>query len=188
MTRDDTIKALYILKIAYPQFYKDMTREEGERVVDLWAMMFDGDDPLLVINAVKSFIATDTKGFPPAIGLIKKKMRDISHPDLMTEMDAWNYVKIAVRNSLYNAKQEFDKLPPTIQSLIGSHNVLREWAMLDSGQFDTVVQSNFMRSFKARHKHEQDYQALPESVKAYSKQIANNFNMDRLIGAGKNDR
>ena len=139
------------------------------------------DDVLLVINAVRAFIATDDKGYPPVIGVIKKKMREISQPVAMTEFEAWNYIKKAVSNSLYNSKEEYDKLPPTIQSLVGSHDVLREWALIDTSKFDTVVQSNFMRSYKARCEREKEIMALPLSVREFSNKIASTMRMDRLL-------
>ena len=124
MNRNETIQILSILRKAYPVFYKGLTREDAEDVVDLWHTMFEDEDVLLVINAVKAFIATDEKGYPPVIGVIKKKIREISQPETMTELEAWNLIKRAVSNGLYHSKQEYDKLPLTLQKLIGSHNVL----------------------------------------------------------------
>lgn len=181
MTRNETLQILGILKIAYPAFYKNITKEEAEKIVELWHSMFESDDVLLVINAVKAFIATDDKGYPPVIGVIKKKIRDILQPATMTELEAWEYIKKAVSNSLYNSKNEFDRLPPTIQKIVGSHNILREWALIGTDQFDTVVQSNFMRSFKVRYEKEKEYLALPQSVREFSSQIAPEMRMDRLL-------
>lgn len=181
MTRGETTQILAILKRAYPVFYKDLTKQDADEIVDLWYTMFEDDDVLLVINAVKAFIATDDKGYPPVIGVIKKKMRELCQPDIMTELEAWNYIRKAVSNSLYNSKQEYEKLPPFIQRLIGSHNVLREWAAIDINQFNTVIQSNFMRSFKVRSEREKEYMALPRSVREFSRQIAAEMDMDRLL-------
>ena len=171
MTRGETTQILAILKRAYPVFYKGLTKQDADGIVDLWHGMFEEDDVLLVINAIKAFIATDDKGYPPVIGVIKRKMREICQPEIMTELEAWNYIKKAVSNSLYNSKQEYDKLPPSIQKLVGNHNVLKEWASIETGQLDTVVQSNFMRSFKARAEKEKEYMALPRSVREFSRQI-----------------
>jgi hypothetical protein len=181
MTRSETVQILSILRKAYPVFYKDITKREAEDIVDLWHTMFEDDDLLLVINAVKAFIATDDKGYPPVIGVIKKKMREISQPVAMTEFEVWDYIKKAVSNSLYNSKEEYDKLPPTIQSLVGSHDVLREWSLIDTSKFDTVVQPNFMRSYKARCEREKEIMALPLSVREFSNKIVSTMRMDRLL-------
>lgn len=181
MTRQETVQVLSILKVAYPVFYKDISKNEAEKALDLWHTMFEGDDVMLVINAVKAFIATDEKGYPPVIGVIKKKMREISEPEMMTELEAWSLIKKATSNSYYNSKQEFDQLPPVLQKLIGSHNVLREWSLIDTSQFDTVVQSNFMRSYRARIEHEKEYLALPQSVKEFSKKLSSSMDMRKLL-------
>lgn len=81
MTRGETIQILSVLRKAYPVFYKDIFKREAEDIVDLWHMMFEDDGVLLVIDAVKLYIATDTKGCPPTIGQIKTKIWEIKQLD-----------------------------------------------------------------------------------------------------------
>lgn len=181
MTKNETLQILNILKIAYPTFYKNISKQEALDIVDLWSSMFEEDDVLLVIAAVKAFIATDDKGYPPVIGVIKKKMREISHPDTMSEMEAWQLVKKAASNSAYHAKEEFDKLPPTIQKIIGDYQTLKDWGLMDMDKFDTVLQSNFMRSFKISSEREKEFLALPPSVREFSRQIASEMEMKKLL-------
>ena len=130
MTREQTQQVLLNLKKAYPFFYKDIGPDEGEEIADLWYEMFEDDDVALVVKAVKLFIKSDSKGFPPVIGVIKAKMEEIieaSRPKSISEFEAWQMVKDAARNSLYNYKKEFDKLPPIIQRVIGDYYTLRSW-------------------------------------------------------------
>ena len=77
MTREQTQQVLLNLKKAYPFFYKDIGPDEGEEIADLWYEMFEYDDVALVVKAVKLFIKSDSKGFPPVIGVIKAKMEEI---------------------------------------------------------------------------------------------------------------
>lgn len=175
MTRKETAQVLGILKIAYPNFYKSFTKEDSKNAIDLWAMMFEDEDVVMVASAVKAYIATDEKGFPPVIGQIKNKIRYLSGNSSITEIEAWEKVKNAIRNSLYNAKEEYDKLPENIQRLVGSPLTLREWALLDVSELDTVVQSNFMRSYKARQEHGKEYLALPKSVREFTQAVANSL-------------
>ena len=44
MTREETIKVLAILKAAYPNAYKGMTREEAQGTVSVWAMQFASNE------------------------------------------------------------------------------------------------------------------------------------------------
>lgn len=179
MNKTETLSLLAVLKAAYPNFYKDMKRSEAEGIVDLWTAMF-ADDPVdMVAVAVKSFIATDTKGFPPHIGAIKESITKLKTQDEMTELEAWGLVQNAVRNGLYNSKEEFDKLPKDIQRLVGSPNQLREWAMMETDSVNSVVASNFQRSYKVRMKSNREFLALPSDVRNAIGQITDGMAMER---------
>lgn len=141
--------------------------------------MFEDKDVFTVANAVKAHIAMDEKGFPPVIGQIKNKIQALSQKSIVTEFEAWEKVKNAVRNSLYNCAEEYSKLPENIQKLVGSPLTLREWAMLDISELDTVVQSNFMRSYKARIEHEKEYLAMPKSVREFIEEISESINSEK---------
>lgn len=179
MTKNQTIQVLKILKKAYPNFYKGFSKEDSKDAIDLWTTMFEDEDVFTVANAVKAHIAVDEKGFPPVIGQIKSKIQALSQKSIVTEFEAWEKVKNAVRNSLYNSGKEYAKLPENIQRLIGSPLTLREWAMLDVLELDTVVQSNFMRSYRARVEYEKEYLALPKSVREFVKEISESINSEK---------
>ena len=183
MTRDETIDLLSVLKAAYPNFYRDMTRKDADHVVALWTDMFKEEPAELVALAVKAHIATDKKGFPPHIGAIKDAIVKIRQPDEMTELEAWGLVQKALRNGYYGAQEEFDKLPPVVQRLVGSPNQLREWAMMDTTTISSVVASNFQRSYKARAANEREFLALPAEVKSAMEQIAASMKMPELPSA-----
>ena len=78
MTRDETLKIMAVLKATYPNFYKDMTRRDAEGVVALWTDMFAEDSYNTVAAAVKAFIASDSKGFPPVVGQVKQRVAALS--------------------------------------------------------------------------------------------------------------
>ena len=151
-------------------YYRDKTKEELNVSVSLWTEMFADDDINLVKAAVKSYIANDTKGYPPVIGQIKNSLYKLSEPEQMSEVEAWGLVSKAVRNAYYNSVDEFNKLPPIIQKTIGSADRLREWSQLDIQTVQSVVSSNFMRSYKAKSQTEQEYKKLPSDIK----QLLNN--------------
>lgn len=75
MTRDETVKVLSILKVAYPNFYKGLSKQEASAVVNLWSMQFKNIPYDIVVIAVNKIIATNT--FPPAIAEIKAKLKNI---------------------------------------------------------------------------------------------------------------
>lgn len=172
MDNAETLKLMAVLRGAYPNFYRGMSRKEAESVVALWTEMFHDDPYELVAAAVKAFIVTDSKGFPPAIGVIKDKLHQITTPEEMTEGEAWQYVRQALKNGIYGSEKEFSALPERIQRLVGSPEQLREWASMDEGTVQSVVASNVQRTFRAKAQAERDFAALPEDVKALSRVIA----------------
>lgn len=56
MTREETIKILGMLKIAYPKYYQNTTKEEAEQTVKLWASMLSEINVNLAIEGVKNII------------------------------------------------------------------------------------------------------------------------------------
>lgn len=176
----ETAKLMAVLETAYPMFYAKKTQQEREDAIRLWAEMFADEPGELVAMAVKALIKSRVSTFPPGIGEITEKIQQITQPDQMTEMEAWGLVAKAVSNSNYNSGEEFNKLPPVVQRLVGAPSQLREWAAMDGETFNSVVASNFQRSYKVRAKNERDYLALPSSVKAFMASIAEGMKMPEL--------
>ena len=180
MNTEETLSIMGVLKAAYPSYYKDMNRRDAEGVVSLWQTMF-ADEPVdLVAAAVKAHIATDKKGFPPHIGAIKDAIVKLTAPQEMTEAEAWGYIFKATQNSTWNSQEEFAKLPPILQRLVGSANQLKEWAAMPADEVQTVVASNFQRSFRARVAHEREFLALPADIRQTMSRLASGFAMDAL--------
>lgn len=72
MTQNETIKILAILKAAYPNSYKGMTKEEANGTVAVWTMQFADMPADIVLMAVNKLISTNQ--FPPTISEVKKKI------------------------------------------------------------------------------------------------------------------
>lgn len=171
MTRSETLAVMSILKAAYPAYYRDMKRKDAEAVVNLWSEMLADYPSNLVVAAVKTHIASDRKGFPPHIGAIIAAIGDISRPAELSEGEAWALIAKALRNSSYNSEKEFAALPENLQRLVGHHSQLREWASMDTGTVQSVVQSNFMRSYRARAESERKMRAMPSDVRSKMEEL-----------------
>ena len=171
MNRIDTIKLMTVLQTAYPQFYAKKSDEEMNDAINLYMDMFQDEPAELVAMAVKALIKTRTSTWPPSIGEINEKIMQITQPEEMTEQEAWALVLRASQNGTYGSEKEFEKLPEVLQRLVGSPKQLREWAAMDADVINSVVASNFMRSFRARAEHEREYLALPNDVKQVMGQL-----------------
>lgn len=168
MTKSETAQVLAILKAAYPHFYRNASKQDALTAVNLWHELFADDPEDVVAAAVKALIATDEKGYPPHIGAVKAKMRQLTRKPSMTDAEAWAKVMQAIRQSGYSCKSEFDKLPEDLQDLVGSPSQLREWGMMDTQTLQSVVSSNFQRSYRERKRKAEEYAALPEDIKRLS--------------------
>lgn len=175
MKRKETGIIMDILATAYPRFYAGPDAPDPEKAVALWAEMFADDDVRLVAAAVKALIAADSKGYPPHIGAVKEKLRQLTAPEQMTPAEAWGLVLKAINRSGYQAREEFDKLPPLIRRVVGSPSQLRDWGMMDSNTVQSVVASNFQRSYQARARQDAEYQALPSDVKQMLSAVSERF-------------
>lgn len=75
MTKDETIKVLAIMKAAYPNSYKGMTRDEANGTVMVWATQFAETPVDVVMIAINKLISTNT--FPPSIHEVKAKIKGL---------------------------------------------------------------------------------------------------------------
>jgi len=158
--------------VAYPQSHHD----EAEAKLNLWNEMFLDESYEIVQLSVKAFISSDTKGFPPSIGNIKQKIVNITESAEMTELEAWECIRKAASNGYYGCREEWEKLPSILKSLT-SPSQIREWAMMDSEVFNSVVASNFMRSYRVRAKHHYEYSVLPNNMKSVIDVISEKLKM-----------
>lgn len=165
MTITETLKIFSVLKANYPNFFKNTSKADAEAQVNLWAEMFKEEPYELVSASVLSHIATDTNGYPPNVGQIKANISKLTSQEDMTEQEAVNLILKACANSGYNSKEEFEKLPPILQRLVGSPSQLKEWSQMDSDVVNSVIASNLMRSYKTVAERERHHQALPTSVR-----------------------
>ena len=183
MTKKEMAEIITIMQANYPDDFRGMSDKAMNAKINLWFMQFRDDDYMEVLAAVMAHIATDTGRFMPPVGVIKAKLVEIRLPEEMTPQEAWELVSRATRNSTYNAGEEFAKLPPVVQRIVGSPMQLKEWAAMDTDTLQSVVSSNFQRSFKVRATKEREFLALPSAVQQTMTQIAAGMKMPELPAA-----
>lgn len=175
MNKIETAKLIAVIAEVYPRF---MDGRNIESTVILWQKIFANDAYAEVEAAFFAFVSTDEKGFPPAPGAIRSMLNKLKLPQgETTEAEAWEMVQKATRNSIYNADKEFAALPEDVQRCVGSPATLREWAIMDSETLNSVVASNFMRSYRARAVQVREMQKLPPAVREVFGLIGDAFRM-----------
>ena len=162
MRYSDVVKMFAVIASAYPS--EKAFSEAREETVELWADMLSDIPGDAILASLKAHIATNR--FPPTIAEIREWGYKLKQEAVMTEQEAWALVRKAI--NYYDAKAKFDALPKLIQDVIGGHSQLRDWALLDISELP-VVQSNFMRSYRAKLQNWKEREAVPVSVLALIK-------------------
>lgn len=77
MNRDGAIKILSILKAAYPNSYKGLTKEEANGTIMVWTTQFSNIPDYIVLMAINKLISVSQ--FPPAISEVKKTLHKMHY-------------------------------------------------------------------------------------------------------------
>lgn len=171
MNNKESNNILAILKATYPAGYKDMTVDDLKALIGVWSRVFKDWSYADVSNAIDSVIATNKTNFPPSPGFVMDRLVKNTSPPELTEGEAWSLTYSAIKRSSWYAEEEFEKLPGSIQRSVGSPDMLRSWASMDGATVNSVIQSNFMRTFKSRSVQDREYKALPGNVQDVIKRL-----------------
>ena len=185
MTKREIAELMTIMQANYPDSFRGMSDAVVGAKIALWHDMFKDYPKEVVQAAAKSFMATDTKGFMPHVGQIMEHIQRMKQREDMAPAEAWAIVSKALKNSAYGAEEEFAKLPPEIQRSVGSPNQLREWALMEAETVQSVIGSNFQRSFQIRQNRDRDMEKLPGDVRKFISGFAENIG---LLEAGEGEQ
>lgn len=169
MTKEEILKVVKVITSTYPNLYKSMLADDLQNMIYIWYEILKEYEYNVVQMALKSYIANDVKGFPPAPGQIVAHIRSLqkvnNKEQAMNGIEAWGLVFKALGNSLYNAEEQFNKLPALVQKAVGSPAILKEWASLGTNEIQTVTHSNFLRIYNSVVKREEELDCIPSDIK-----------------------
>lgn len=174
MTREETQNLLAMMQAAY-QNYNPPSKTAA---VNVWHMMLQDFDWKIVQAAFVAFVRENTSGFPPSPGQIIEKIQLLTKPEDLNEMEAWALVSRAIRRSAYNSREEYAKLPESVQKAVGSSNQLYAWAM-DTEYNESVVSSHFVRCYRTIVERENTIAKLPENIRKLIGEV--NHKLDGII-------
>lgn len=184
MEKAEVLKLLMLLEAEYPQSFKNLDDEHRRLKIELWSKEFEKDNSSVVYAAARTLMRSGRE-FAPTSGQIREKMVDLLAVNVLDEQQAWSLVSKACSNGYYGYRQEFEKLPPEVQRAIGRAEQLREWALVDEDTFQTVVASNFMRSYKTTVVRERELARIPDEVRRQLTGISDKFRlMEGVESAG----
>lgn len=172
MTRNDVKKLFGAMNALYPNFHP----EDLACALDTWAAVLSDADAQSIMSALYIYARTDTTGFAPSIGALMNAKQSIT--DNAGALAAWAQVSRAIRNGVYNAVEEFEKLPPVAQKAIGAASMLRTWA-LDENYNELVVQSHFIKAYNEIYEREKTAAMIPQRLRDMIEKGDNNAKGDK---------
>lgn len=135
MTVNETGMILAKIRATFPNWKVN----DPKATVAIWTELLQGET---YEDINKAFIIYARQGdeFAPTPGQLLSVIKKYK-PGSRSSLDILNDIKVALRNSIYGAESEFEKLPKAAQLAIGSPNELRRIGMngLDSYQENNLI-------------------------------------------------
>jgi len=160
MTRDECKKILMIIDATFPNFKVNNASE----TLDAWYFMLKDFDYTAIANGLRVFVATSGSAFAPSVSELIESARE---PAMLNENDAvsaWNQVRKAIKDSYYHAEEHFAEFDETTKQVVGNPSQLRSWGQMESTEVDSVVWSNFKRSYEIVQTRNMKKQVIQNSL------------------------
>lgn len=135
MTREDTKKLLEVLRVAYPNHYRNMDTQTINSTIRLYHSRFKDYPTALVVEALNAYI--DENEYPPTIAGIKKYLTRFGGEEDYDLMFAELWSAIC-------GNRKFTDLCSANQKYIGSQQVLDDMGM-DERTIYEVVKGQYMK-------------------------------------------
>jgi hypothetical protein len=159
MTREETKELLMMIRAIYPNF--NVKPAEMPPTINAWYLMLEEYPAESVKAALKIYIKTNGSGFAPSVSQLIDSMYAPKQNENLSEGEAWALVKKSITDGNYHSQERFDELPPIVQKAVGNAEMIRYWAGCDSSEVNTVIMSNFQRSYKALLEKQSFYEKVP---------------------------
>ena len=145
-----------------------MNNEQMELQIKVWTDLFSEYSVEAVMSGVRTFATTDASGFPPVPGQIIENMYRVAHLTDDSAIKAWNLVRRAINMPRDQYGLAYDALPEDVRETLGTKEnaiaTLTSWGMVPTEQFETVVQSNFLRSYESVKRGRTKEKYMPKKV------------------------
>jgi len=172
MTLEETKKLLMMIEAAFPNFKVENPKETA----NTWHWLLTEYPANVILGSFQIYVKTNKTGFAPSVSQLINGVHEPTQIERQTEGEAWALVKKAMSDSNYHAEDRFNELPEAVQRAVGSPSMLRQWAQTDSDEVNTVVMSNFQRTYRAILNKQEYNDKVPEEisqlVKGLSEKVA----------------
>ena len=144
MTDQETRKILMMIESIYPTFKV----ENVDETVEAWHWALSDYPAEAILISLQMYIRNNGTAFAPSVSQLINGIYKPQENQIPSEGEAWSLVKKAIQDGNYHAEERFNELPELVQKAVGSANMIRQWAQTDSEEVNTVIMSNFQRSYR----------------------------------------
>lgn len=153
MTREE----FSILAKAMNTMFPEMNLLRDKDAMDIWYAMMGDIDYHTASRALQLHV--NSSPYPPRV-VDFRRFASAPSGQLNAE-EAWALVTKAIRNGIYGAEEEYEKLPKAVQKAVGSPVNLREWAQLEKDDVQGVQKSHFVRAYRVEAERIDKQNMLP---------------------------
>lgn len=164
MTRDEVVKIIFAIKNTYPNWMPNATEKDLGEVANAWSFILEDYEAVDVLYALKGYATTTNSGFAPSVNQLIDCIHKPEEASYPTEVEAWGMVRKAINNGTYNSVKCWEALPEIVQKAVTPDNI-REWASTPIDSIETVIASNFQRSYRTVVARESYEARLPHDQK-----------------------
>ena len=163
MSREEVQRLLISIQSLYPTW--KVEEDEMTATINAWHWALEEYPAPEVKAALQMYVKTNNTGFAPSVSQIINGIYKPMEKDTLSEGEAWSLVKRAIQDGNYHAEERYNELPPLVQKAVGSPNMIHQWAGTDTDEVNTVIMSNFQRSYRIIVKREQENVRINPVVK-----------------------
>lgn len=151
-----------ILVASMKSVYTDPKFIPDKFAVKTWYALLKDIDYQKAADALQRYMSTNP--YPPTpAGIREMSVKNEEYLE-ENELEAWGIVYKAICNSGYNYDSEFEKLPEMCKRTIRRPEILKEWSQLKTSEVQTVIKSNFEKTYKEECKKSREYAQLPRRL------------------------
>ena len=160
MTREQTVA----LVRSVVDLYQNWKPSNLTETVNAWNWALEDFPADAVKNALRIYLRTNDTGFAPSVSQLIACMYKSTDNERMTEGEAWSMVKKAIQDGNYHSAERYAELPEIVQKAVGNAEMIHQWAQTGSDEVNTVIMSNFQRTFRALTEREKFNEKIPTAI------------------------
>lgn len=169
MTIEETTKILSLIYSEYPNSFNKLSKSDLNAKATLWTRLLSDIDYKTAGKALQMYLVTDTTGYPPTVGKLRQNAVRLTQKPILDSTSAWQAVKRAIHAAEDNPYQAFQALPEECKRIVGDYNQLMDWTCCTAERINTVVYSNFIKSYTAMQNETTEFLTLPPELKAIAR-------------------